>query len=387
MKTWEEYKFSDFVDINPEVKFKDRSRVSFIEMKDVYDGIRYSVPSVERALVGGAKFQEGDTLFARITPCLENGKIAQAKGLKDGVGFGSTEFLVFRGKQNTSDNDFVFYLSRWDEVRGYAESRFEGTSGRQRVPKNCFDNLYLRLPDYKEQKSIANILSDLDNKISLLQRQNKTLEQLAETVFRQWFVEEAKEDWEKKLVSDVSEINKKTITKDYKFEQIEYLDTGSITKGTIESFQPFSLAEAPSRAQRIIEDDDIVYSLVRPIQRHYGITKEVKPNAVASTGFCVITAKEVSPYFLYLLLTSDESVEYFDMVAEGSTSAYPSLKPSDIGSYEFSLPPKEKMDAFHSITDDAWKKITSNNNQIHTLTQLRDTLLPKLLSGEVRVKM
>jgi type I restriction enzyme S subunit len=163
------------------------------------------------------------------------------------------------------------------------------------------------------------------------------------------------------------------------------LDTGSITDGIIEEFQIYKLANAPSRAQRIINDNDIVYSVVRPIQRHYGLLNDLKPNTVASTGFCVLTATEVSPHFIYLLLTSDESVEYFDVIAEASTSTYPSLKPSDIANFEFRMPPLEKLDSFSKYATNAWNKIKSNKNQIRTLTQLRDTLLPKLMSGEVRV--
>lgn len=149
MNEWKEYKFSDFVNINPPVKLINGEQYSYVEMKDLSDGQKYCFPSVERKLSGGARFNEGDTLFARITPCLENGKICQAKGLKKGVGFGSTEFFVFRDKDGVSDNDFVFYLSRWDEVRAFAEMNFDGTSGRQRVPKDAFNNLFLSLPDLK----------------------------------------------------------------------------------------------------------------------------------------------------------------------------------------------------------------------------------------------
>jgi len=81
-----------------------------------------------------------DTLFAKITPCLENGKICQVRGLKNNVGLGSTEFIIFRGKRNISNTDFIFYLSRWDEVRSHAEINLDGTSGRQRVPIACFDD-------------------------------------------------------------------------------------------------------------------------------------------------------------------------------------------------------------------------------------------------------
>ncbi|TKT85706.1 restriction endonuclease subunit S [Dyadobacter frigoris] len=195
---WKEYRFSDFVLINPTVSLKGGVEYSFVEMKDLKDGNRSCFPSGKRKTSSGARFQDKDTLFARITPCLENGKICQVRGLENDIGFGSTEFFVFRGKENISDNDFVFYLSRWSEVRDFAENNFEGTSGRQRVPKSCFENLKLELPPIIEQRVIASILTNLDNKIDLLNRQNKTLEQLAETLFRQWFVEEAKESWEEK---------------------------------------------------------------------------------------------------------------------------------------------------------------------------------------------
>jgi len=387
MSEWKEHKFSAFVEINPTVRFNGEERYSFVEMKDLQDGNKFCLPSAERKPVSGARFENNDTLFAKITPCLENGKICQVKGLKNGIGFGSTEFFVFRGKKDISDNDFVFYLSRWDEVRNFAESNFEGTSGRQRVPKSCFDNLLLELPDYKEQTAIAEILSSLDDKIDLLHRQNKTFEQLAETLFRQWFVVEADESWETVKVSDVASINKSSIGKNYSFEEIEYLDTGSITNGQIESFQKYLLKDAPSRAQRLVDENDIVYSLVRPIQRHFGLLQEVKPNTVVSTGFCVISCDKISPYFIYILLTQNETVEYLDMVAEGSTSAYPSLKPSDIAGFEFQLPPKSKLDEFTEIAETNWNKIKSNTNQIQSLTKLRETLLPKLMSGEVRLKI
>jgi type I restriction enzyme S subunit len=190
MSEWKEFKFSDFVLMNPSVKLPANQQVSFVEMKDLEDGKRYCYPSSTRLNGSGAKFENGDTLFARITPCLENGKICQVKGLKNGIGLGSTEFLVFRGKPKVSVTDFVFYISRWNEVRSHAEINLDGTSGRQRVPKECFNELILNLPaNLSEQTAITSILSSLDDKIDLLHRQNATLEKMAETLFRQWFVE------------------------------------------------------------------------------------------------------------------------------------------------------------------------------------------------------
>jgi type I restriction enzyme S subunit len=247
--------------------------------------------------------------------------------------------------------------------------------------------LPIPLPPLPEQQAIAEVLSSLDDKIDLLHRQNKTLEALAETLFRQWFVEEAEESWETKTISDVALINQSSVDKDYPFAEIEYLDTGSITDGTIAEYQYLKLSDAPSRARRIVKSADIVISLVRPIQRHYGILKTVNQNTIASTGFCVVSCVGIDPHFIYLLLTQKEMTEFLDAIAEGSTTAYPSLKPSDIAAIEFKMPPSELLEQFSAYASFAWKKIESNTKQIRTLTTLRDALLPKLMSGEMRVEL
>lgn len=181
--------FTDWIDVNPQVPLKSGSIYSFVEMKDLNENLKFAYPSSLRKLSGGARFKEKDTLFARITPCLENGKICQVKGLKDEVGFGSTEFLVFRAKEGLTDPDFVYYLSRSRFIRAYAEQNMIGTSGRQRVSKAAFENLEITLPPLKEQQEIAEILSAFDDKIELNQRMNETLEAIAQAIFKEWFVD------------------------------------------------------------------------------------------------------------------------------------------------------------------------------------------------------
>lgn len=118
-------------------------------------------------------------------------------------------------------------------------------------------------------------------------------------------------NWKECKLGEHIYINSRSIDKNYPYKEIEYLDTGSITGGKIESLQHFKLADAPSRAKRIVKDNDIVLSMVRPIQRHYGYLRNTKPNTVASTGFVVLTNKEsIDPYFLYSFLTQDDITEY-----------------------------------------------------------------------------
>jgi type I restriction enzyme, S subunit len=129
----------------------------------------------------------------------------------------------------------------------------------------------IRIPiEETEQRAIAEVLSSLDDKIDLLHRQNQTLEALAETLFRQWFIEEADPAWETATVGSVAKTNLRTVKADYPYTKIQYLDTGSITKGKIESLQHYELKDAPSRAKRLIEHNDIIISTVRPNHKHYG---------------------------------------------------------------------------------------------------------------------
>lgn len=250
---------------------------------------------------------------------------------------------------------------------------------------SILNDIEIPLPSIEEQKSIASVLSSLDDKIDLLHRQNKTLEAMAETLFRQWFVEEAREDWKTVKIGDFVKTNELTASNSYNHQFIEYLDTSSLTEGKIEEVQLLNFKEAPSRARRIVRQNDILISTVRPNQKHYGIIKSPKKNLVVSTGFCVLTCKKIDPYFIYVLLTTDEMTEYMHSIAEGSTSTYPSLKPSDIEKVEFLLPPKYLLDEFSALAASNWNKIELNYRQISTLEKLRNKLLPKLMSGEVRV--
>lgn len=270
----------------------------------------------------------------------------------------------------------------------YLDTMLASASGSTfpNVSKDQLNDLEISYPPLPEQKAIASVLSSLDDKIDLLHRQNKTLEAMAETLFRQWFIEEAKEDWDEVQVKDFVALNKVSVSKSYPHTEIEYLDTGSLTEGVIGELQNYQLAEAPSRAKRLVQHNDILISTVRPNQCHYGIISEPQSNLVVSTGFCTITCERISPYFVYLLLTNKEMTEYLHSVAEGSTSTYPSLKPEDIGSVSFQLPPKELIQQFHDLAESYWQKIHKNHKQIQILEKLRDTLLPKLMSGEVRVQ-
>lgn len=282
------------------------------------------------------------------------------------------------------DARFLSYYFQQKSFRDYILNISVGAT-MPSINTEILKGIQVSYPSKEEQKAIASVLSSLDDKIDLLHRQNTTLERMAETLFRQRFVEEAQEDWAEVKIGDFVEINKKSINKAYPFNHIEYLDTGSLTEGKIESLQSYSIKEAPSRALRLVEHNDVLISTVRPNQKHYGIINNPIENLVVSSGFCVLTCTKISPHFVYLLLTNNEMTEFLHSIAEGSTSTYPSLKPADIAAITFQLPANDKLGDFAKIANDAWGKIHQNYKQIQTLEKLRDNLLPKLMSGEVRV--
>jgi type I restriction enzyme S subunit len=388
MSEWKEYRFSDFVEINPSVSMKGTEIYSFVEMKDLQEGNKFCLPSSQRYPSSGARFKEGDTLFARITPCLENGKICKVKGLKKEIGFGSTEFLVFRGKHDVSDNDFVYYLSRSDEVRGYAESRFEGTSGRQRVPKNCFDNLFISLPPLPEQQAIAEVLSSLDDKIDLLHRQNKTLEQLAETLFRQWFVEEADESWEERSLFDAINLigggTPKTDVPDYWNGRIKWLAGGDIAsshKGFLTSTEK-TITELglQKSSTKLLPRFSTVIS-ARGTVGKYCLLSE--PMTFSQSNYGITPKYENCFFFSYLVLA--HSVQELQAAAYGSV--FDTITINTFKEHIVRLPSEEAIKQFEVNISPYFIKINSNTQQIHTLTQLRDILLPKLMSGEATLNI
>jgi type I restriction enzyme S subunit len=182
--------FSEFADLNPKVPLVKRRSYKYVQMDAIEPGTRYVKAAGERVYDGGgAKFKSGDTLFARITPCLENGKIAQFRGdSTDDVAFGSTEFWVFRAKPHVSDPSYLFYLSLSDILRRPAEKSMVGASGRQRADMNAVIGVEVPAPLIGFQQHIGSILSAYDDLIENNTRRIKILEELAKTIYREWFV-------------------------------------------------------------------------------------------------------------------------------------------------------------------------------------------------------
>jgi type I restriction enzyme S subunit len=220
-------KLSDYVELNPRVSLVKGEIVPFVSMDVVTPGNRWVRAEEQRPATGsGAKFAPGDTLFARITPCLENGKISQYAG--DRPGMGSTEFFVVRAREGVSDTAFIYYFSQNRKLRSAAEKSMSGSSGRQRADISSLSEFECEFPPLPVQRRIASILSAYDELIENSERRIRIVEAMARAIYREWFVHfrfpghenhprvtsplgEIPKGWEVKKLATVAEVNRAQI--------------------------------------------------------------------------------------------------------------------------------------------------------------------------------
>jgi type I restriction enzyme, S subunit len=288
---------------------------------------------------------------------------------------------------NIADNDFLYYrlVSMYEILRIYGG---DGTA----VPivnKSDFENLKTNLPSLPEQKAIAEVLSSLDDKIDLLHRQNKTLEQMAETLFRQWFVEEADESWEEKPLQDFVDIaigrtpprkqNQWFSTNDEDVKWISIKDMGNdgvyifntseyLTKEAVERF---NIPLIP------------INTVVLSFKMTLGRVKITSENMLSNEAIAHFKFREDTSFtkeYLYLFL------KMFPYEILGSTSSIvTSINSKMIKELRILIPDEKIINEFKEKTESNFEKIRSNQIQIHTLEKIRDTLLPKLMSGDVKI--
>jgi type I restriction enzyme S subunit len=286
---------------------------------------------------------------------------------------------------------YLFYNFLSTEYDGFIESISGGTSTQPNMQIGALLSFDISIPPLEEQKAIAEILSSLDDKIDLLHHQNHTLESLAQTLFRQWFIEEAKEEWEEKTLGEITNIaigrtppRKEdewfsTDSKDVKWISIKDLgNDGAFIFKTSE----YLTQEAVERFNvPVIPKDTVVLSFKMTVGR-VAITTEAMLSNEAIAHFKFHDKTPISKEYLYLFLKT------FPYDSLGSTSSIVTAINSAMIKEMMVLIPDEKiMKEFSSIVEPQFEKIRQNQQQIQTLENLRDTLLPKLLSGEVRVEI
>ena len=290
-------------------------------------------------------------------------------------------------RKNLTNNDFLYYLLK-DNIASFHSASYGAVFDT--ITKETFSQIAVSVPPLPEQRAIASVLSSLDDKIGLLHRQNKTLEAMAETLFRQWFVEEADEGWVGKPLSEVIKIaigrtppRKEfhwfsTNSSDVKWVSIKDLGKSGIFVFdtseylTQEAVETFNIP--------IIPIDTVLLSFKMTVGR-VGITTEPMLSNEAIAHFKFDENTPFSKEYLYIFLKT------FKYDSLGSTSSIvTAINSSMIKEMEIVIPDDITMNSFRAKTEPLFNKIKQNQAQIRTLEKLRDTLLPKLMSGEVRLE-
>lgn len=259
---------------------------------------------------------------------------------------------------------------------------------RKAITKGMIEQFQIKIPPIEEQRAIASVLSSLDDKIDLLHRQNKTLEQMAETLFRKWFVEEADEGWEQTTLYDAIELvgggTPKTSIEEYWNGNIKWLSGGDIAsnhKSIITSSEKTITEEGLNNSSaKLLPKFSTVIS-ARGTVGKYCILSE--PMAYSQSNYGIKPKYQDCHFFTYLLI--NHSVEELNSAAYGSV--FDTITTNTFKGIEVALPSEKEIQAFEAKVEDYFFKILNNQTQIRTLTALRETLLPKLMSGEVRVNV
>ena len=365
---WTTYKAKDFIEFNPRLTLRKGEIATKVAM-DKLRPFTKAIPVTERAVFsGGSKFCNGDTIMARITPCLENGKTAFVACLQDNeVAFGSTEFIVMRSRPGISDPQFIYYLAISPFFRDIAIKSMVGSSGRQRVQQSVLDSIELVVPALDEQRRISSFLAMLDDKIELNQKINANLLQQASSIYQAWFEDFILSDgfyppsWKQGTLADIADI---TSGKRPPFKSAEKTDTAVIP-----------LVGAASVMGYTTEANHTNKILVTGRVGTHGVVQRFNSPCWTSDNTLVITS-DLYEYTFQIL----QRIDYRAM-NRGSTQ--PLITQGDMNKVPILMPDKEILLNFETLVGQLMEQYQANLLENDKLAELRDALLPQLMSGEL----
>ena len=401
MEEWKEYKLRDFMEFNPKIKLAKDTLARKITMDQLIPHCRDIHSWIYEPYSGGAKFENGDTIMARITPCLENGKHAYVSCLDKGeVAYGSTEYIVIRGRKDISDNAFVYYLSHYPNFKNAAIKSMVGTSGRQRAQVDVLENLIMTLPSLGEQRVIASFLKSFDDKIEVNRKINENLEQQAQALFKSWFV-----DFEPFKNGEFVESELGMIPKGWRVEELT-------------SFGRIVCGKTPSKTESSYYGGNIPFIKIPDMHNKVFVelsednlsqlgdesqpAKRIPPysilvSCIATVGLVCINTQESHtnqqintiipdlPIFRYYLYQKVLSLkDYLINLGRGGTATL-NVNTKIFGSIKVVKPTDELLLEYDKLVSPLFNIIEKNQQESRRLAELRDTLLPKLMSGELKV--
>ena len=404
-------KITEIVEFNPPTRLSTGSEYPFIEMA-VLPIFKRDMPMYEYRAAGGSgsKFRNGDTILPRITPCLENGKGGLVRNLpSDGLGHGSTEFIVMRSHKR-SDEQFVYYLSRLPEFRAFAIQQMTGTSGRQRVSWQSLTDFEVVDLNFELRENIGASLGMLDDKIELNRRMNETLEAMARAIFKDWFVDfgpicakaegrepylapdlwnlfpDALDDedkpvgWESKPLDEVADfLNGLALQKFPAFDPEESLPVIKIAelRSGITAKSNRASHEVPDKY--VVRDGDFLFSWSGSLLAKFW----TEGDGALNQHLFKVTSDRYPVWFFSEWV--HHHLKEFQMIAASKATTMGHIQRGHLKDAMTTCPPDGVLSALGKTASPLVERTIKNDLESHTLAQTRDLLLPKLLSGEIRL--
>ena len=350
---------------------------------------RVSETHVER--LSRHKILPGDILYSRRG---DVGRCAYASEAEENwlCGTGCLRVTLDREKANPL---FVFYQLQTARSIGWVEKHAVGAT-MLNLNTSILSEVPVVLPPLTQQNKIANILSAYDNLIEANQKQIKLLEEAAQRLHKEWFIDfrfpgyettpihdGIPEGWIECELKDVASVNAESISKTYEYDFLDYIDLSSVSKGLILQRTKYAMPDAPGRAKRVASDGDIIWGMVRPNLKSYALVLHPSPNDVFSTGFAVLSSRAVPFSYLYCCVTQESFVGYLVNCTNGA--AYPAVKPIHFEKAPMVKPSDAILNQFHRIAEPLLRKAELLDQENKKLAEARDRLLPKLMSGEIEV--
>lgn len=381
------YKLSEIALINPKESLPSGSLAKKVAMEKLQPFCR-DIDGFELTKYnGGTKFRNGDTIMARITPCLENGKIAKVNILDEKeIGFGSTEYIIFRAKPGVTDEDYLYYLITSPIVRNPAIKSMVGSSGRQRVQTDVIQNLEIDVPELPIQKKIGSILKRIDDKIELNRKINDNLLKQAIEIYSDLIKDKDK----KGCIGDYC-----TIKSGFAFKSnwwtdngVKVVKIGSINQDNLDlnSCSYVSSENAVRAKEFIVKGGDLLIAMTGATIGKFAM--------VPSLNEGIYVNQRVGKFFLgdnpisrlpYIYCTLKQPDIYSEIINRGQGSAQPNISGGDIMSIPCVILSKEDIDDFNQKCKPIFSLMIDRQKENADLSDLRDSLLPKLMSGEIDV--
>ena len=383
MAEWVMKKLKDIANFNPRESLAKGVVAKKVAMDKLQPFCR-DIPGYElEPFSGGTKFRTGDTIMARITPCLENGKTAKVAVLDDGeVGFGSTEYIVFRAKDGI-DEDFIYYLVCSPLVREPAIKSMVGSSGRQRVQADVVQNLEIMVPDYEEQKRISGILKSLDDKIAANTEVNKNLLEQAQSIFTQEFLmfDRIPDGWQESSLLGIADYLNGLAMQKYRPKDDEQglpvLKIKELRQGSCDFNS--ELCSPSIKPEYIVHDGDVIFSWSGSLL----VDLWCGGTCGLNQHLFKVTSSTYDKWFYYAW--TDHHLQKFAAIAADMATTMGHIKREELSKAEVLIPSQSDYDRIGGLLAPLYDLVIANRIENRKLASLRDELLPQLMSGQLDV--